>query len=208
MGRPSFYNTWLAPSEPDVGSAGASRDPLISSPAVRYLLGRIGQALLVLWATFTAAFILLQVLPGDAILIKFQNPELGLSPDQIAEIRASYGADSPLWSQYLHTLGNFLTGDFGYSVQAGVPVGRALLANLPPTVWLAGFGFAAGGAAGGGDRRPVQPRRLRLAALGDPVAAVAVRLGAGVLARHHADPDLLLPAEADPGDQPRPVARG
>ncbi|TSD82860.1 ABC transporter permease, partial [Mycobacterium sp. KBS0706] len=63
-------------------------------------------------------------------------------PDQIAEIRQSYGADSPLWSQYLHTLGNTLTGDFGTSVQAGVPVGHALLANLPPTVWLAGFGFA------------------------------------------------------------------
>lgn len=108
----------------------------------RYLLGRIGQAVLVLWAAFTAAFILLQALPGDAILIKFQNPELGLSPDQIAEIRQSYGADSPLWSQYLHTLGNTLTGDFGTSVQAGVPVGQALLANLPPTVWLAGFGFA------------------------------------------------------------------
>ncbi|MBW8723868.1 MAG: ABC transporter permease [Inquilinus limosus] len=108
----------------------------------RYLLGRIGQAVVVLWATFTAAFILLQALPGDAILIKFQNPELGLSPDQIAEIRQSYGADSPLWSQYLHTLGNTLTGDFGTSVQAGVPVGDALLANLPPTVWLAGFGFA------------------------------------------------------------------
>jgi peptide/nickel transport system permease protein len=108
----------------------------------RYLLGRIGQAVVVLWATFTAAFILLQALPGDAILIKFQNPELGLSPEQIAEIRQSYGADSPLWSQYLHTLGNTLTGDFGTSVQAGVPVGQALLANLPPTLWLAGFGFA------------------------------------------------------------------
>jgi hypothetical protein len=36
------------------------------------------------------------VLPGDAVLIKFQNPDLGLSPAQIAEMRA-YGADSPLW---------------------------------------------------------------------------------------------------------------
>ncbi|OWJ66816.1 ABC transporter permease [Inquilinus limosus] len=108
----------------------------------RYLLGRVGQAALVLWAAFTAAFILLQALPGDAILIKFQNPELGLSPAQIAEIRQSYGADSPVWTQYLHTLGGFLTGDFGTSVQAGVPVGQSLLANLPPTVWLAGFGFA------------------------------------------------------------------
>ena len=45
----------------------------------RYLIGRIGQAFIVLWAAFTVSFVLLQALPGDAILIKFQNPELGLS---------------------------------------------------------------------------------------------------------------------------------
>jgi peptide/nickel transport system permease protein len=107
----------------------------------RYVIGRIGQAVIVLWAAFTASFILLQALPGDAILIKFLNPELGLGPEQIAEIRASYGADIPLWAQYLHTVSNFLSGDFGYSVQAGVPVGDLLLTGLPPTLWLATLGF-------------------------------------------------------------------
>lgn len=62
-----------------------------------YLLNRLGQALFVLWAAFTISFVLLQAMPGDAILIKFQNPELGLTPQQIADIRASYAADSPVW---------------------------------------------------------------------------------------------------------------
>lgn len=57
-----------------------------------YLLRRFGQGLLVLWAAFTLTFFLLQVLPGDAVLIKFQNPDLGLSPAQIAEMRLAYGA--------------------------------------------------------------------------------------------------------------------
>jgi hypothetical protein len=73
----------------------------------RYLLGRIAQAALVLWAAFTASFILLQLLPGDAVLIKFLNPELGLGPQEIADIRAAYGADQPVWQQYLHTWGSF-----------------------------------------------------------------------------------------------------
>jgi peptide/nickel transport system permease protein len=107
----------------------------------RYLFGRIGQAAIVLWAAFTASFILLQALPGDAILIKFLNPELGLGPEQLADIRASYGADIPIWTQYLHTVANFLTGDFGYSIQAGVPVDDVLLASLPPTLRLAALGF-------------------------------------------------------------------
>lgn len=108
----------------------------------RYLLGRAGQALLVLWATFTAAFVLLQALPGDALLIKFQNPELGLSPEQIADIRVSYGADTSLITQYLHALGNFVTFDWGYSIQADVPVSQQLSTNIPPTLRLAVLGLA------------------------------------------------------------------
>ena len=102
-----------------------------------YLLSRLGQGVLVLWAAFTLSFVLLQVLPGDAVLIKFQNPDLGLSPAQIAEMRLAYGADSPLWRQYLHSLLAMLRGDFGYSLQAGIAVNALLASNLPQTLSLA-----------------------------------------------------------------------
>lgn len=108
----------------------------------RYILSRIGQALFVLWVAFTAAFLLLQALPGDAILIKFQSPDLGLGPEQIAALREAYGVDSPLWQQYLQALGNFLTGQLGYSVVGSIPVAQELLANLPATARLASLGFA------------------------------------------------------------------
>jgi peptide/nickel transport system permease protein len=109
----------------------------------RYIFSRVGQALLVLWAAFTISFVLLQAMPGDAVLIKFQNPEYGLSAEQIADIRAAYDADGSVVLQYVHTIGNFLTGDFGYSLQAGVAVSAQLAANLPSTIRLAGLGFAA-----------------------------------------------------------------
>lgn len=108
---------------------------------IRYLAGRVGQAALVLLATFTAAFMLLQALPGDAILIKFMSPEMGLTAEQFAEIRAAYGADLPIWERYARTLLNFLGGNFGYSIQAGVPVSQQLAVNLPPTLQLASLGF-------------------------------------------------------------------
>jgi peptide/nickel transport system permease protein len=108
-----------------------------------YLLRRTGQALLVLWAAFSVSFVLLQLMPGDAVLIKFLNPDLGLGPEQIADIQAAYGADQPVWRQYLHTLEQFLTGHFGYSLQAGVPVSEGLATNLPPTLRLAALGLAA-----------------------------------------------------------------
>ncbi|EOC0088736.1 ABC transporter permease [Cronobacter sakazakii] len=107
----------------------------------RYLGARVGQALLVLWASFTVSFVLLQLLPGDAIAIKFQNPELGLNAAQIAQMRTAYGADAPLWRQYLESLGGAVRGDFGFSVQAGVPVSALLAASLPATLRLAALGF-------------------------------------------------------------------
>lgn len=109
----------------------------------RYIFSRVGQTLLVLWAAFTISFVLLQAMPGDAVLIKFQNPEYGLSAEQIADIRAAYDADGSVVLQYVHTIGNFLTGDFGYSLQAGVAVSAQLAANLPSTIRLAGLAFAA-----------------------------------------------------------------
>lgn len=109
----------------------------------RYLARRVLQGAVVLWATFTVAFVLLQALPGDAIMIKFMGGDYGLSPEQFAAIKASYGADTPWWMQYLGAIGRFLRGDLGYSIQAGLPVGRLLATALPATLLLASMGFAA-----------------------------------------------------------------
>lgn len=107
-----------------------------------YILGRVGQAVIVLAIAFTAAFVLLQVLPGDALLIKFENPESGLSPAQVALLRDSLGADTPIWQQFFDTLGGFLVGNFGYSVQSGTPVAEIIAAALPNTLVLALSAFA------------------------------------------------------------------
>jgi peptide/nickel transport system permease protein len=107
----------------------------------KYILSRIGQALLVLWAAFTVSFVLLQSMPGDAVLIKFQSPDFGLSPEQLADIRAAYGADGSVLQQYIHSIWSFLSGNFGYSLQAGVAVSAQIAANLPSTLLLAGFSF-------------------------------------------------------------------
>ena len=109
------------------------------NPAARYVLQRIGQAAVVLLIAFTGAFLLLQALPGDAIMIKFENPELGLSPAQIAEVRESFGVDTALPVQFAHTLLGFLGGDFGYSIQTGTPVRQLLAEALPNTLILGGL---------------------------------------------------------------------
>ena len=106
-----------------------------------YVLRRVGQAILVLVLAYTAAYLLLAALPGDAIIARYASPELGLTPEQIQAIRESLGADQPLIVQYARSIAGFLTGDFGYSVASGASVSDLIATALPPTLTLAVLGL-------------------------------------------------------------------
>ncbi|WP_029150156.1 ABC transporter permease [Microbacterium indicum] len=106
-----------------------------------YILRRLGQAVVVLVLAFTAAFLLLSVLPGDAVMARYGSPDLGLSPEQLAAIRESFGIDRPLAVRYLDQAAGFLRGDFGYSVQSGAAVSDLIATALPSTLALASLGL-------------------------------------------------------------------
>lgn len=106
-----------------------------------YIIRRVGQAILVLALTYTLAYLLLAALPGDAVLARYGSPELGLSPEQLAEIRAAYGADRSLLERYLDSTLGFLGGELGYSVQSGAAVGDLIATALPSTLVLASAGL-------------------------------------------------------------------
>ncbi|WP_432541424.1 ABC transporter permease [Kineococcus sp. SYSU DK002] len=107
-----------------------------------YVLRRAGQAVVVLVLAYALTYVLLAALPGDAVLARFGSPELGLSPEQLAEIRAAYGADRPLPVRFAESAWAFLGGDLGYSVQSGAAVSTLVAAALPPTLVLAALGLA------------------------------------------------------------------
>jgi peptide/nickel transport system permease protein len=105
----------------------------------RYVLGRVGQAVLVLWAAYTVTFAVLYLLPSDpvALMLSANNVQLdSLTPAQIAETRAHYGLDRPIYAQYGHLLVSALHGDFGVSFAKHVPVTELIVSRLPGTVIL------------------------------------------------------------------------
>ncbi|WP_296193213.1 ABC transporter permease [uncultured Microbacterium sp.] len=102
-----------------------------------YIARRLGQAIVVLVLAYTVAYVLLALLPGDAVLARFGSPELGLSPAQLDEIRQAYGADRPVIVRFIESTLAFVRGDFGYSVQTGAPVSTLIGAALPETLVLA-----------------------------------------------------------------------
>jgi peptide/nickel transport system permease protein len=104
-----------------------------------YVLQRIGQAVLVLWAAYTVTFAILYLLPGDpvALMLSANNIEVdSLTPQEREVAAARLGLDRPLWELYLGMLAAALRGDFGTSFTKGIPVTDLLAQRLPGTVAL------------------------------------------------------------------------
>lgn len=75
-----------------------------------YFLRRILIAIPTLWVVITVAFFLMRLAPGGPF-----DQEAPLPPEIMANLKAAYGLDQPLWWQYFNYLGGLLQGDFGPS---------------------------------------------------------------------------------------------
>ncbi|WP_084531803.1 ABC transporter permease [Nocardia miyunensis] len=109
-----------------------------------YIVKRLAQAVLVLWAAYTLSFVLLSALPGDAVTNRIQNPDAQISPQAGRVMLAYYGLDRPVPQQYLRDLGGVLTGNLGYSLTNGKTVSELIGAALPKTLQLTGSAFVFG----------------------------------------------------------------
>jgi peptide/nickel transport system permease protein len=85
-------------------------------------------------------FVLIQLPPGDIIsanLASLQQQGMEVSAEQIAALRAQYNLDRPMPMQYLHWIGNFVTGDMGYSIKYEQPVNTLIWERMGYTVVIA-----------------------------------------------------------------------
>jgi peptide/nickel transport system permease protein len=109
----------------------------MTSDYKRFALTRAGQAIVVVLLAYVLTFLVLSVLPGDAISNTLRDPQRGLSEDDIQRIIAFYGLDQPVIIQLLLSLGRFLTGELGFSLQSNLPVAQLVGDALPSTLTLA-----------------------------------------------------------------------
>ena len=85
---------------------------------------RIIQAIPILLGVSLVVFGLVHIVPGNPIDL-LMPPEA--SPEVIAQMKAAFGFDKPLYVQYLLWLGRALRGDFGLSVFNATPVWGQLI---------------------------------------------------------------------------------
>jgi peptide/nickel transport system permease protein len=110
----------------------------------RYVIKRIAQAVLVLFAAYTLAFVLLNALPGNAIIDKIRAPNSGITPAEGKILVAYYGLNKPLDVQYFKALGDLFHGNLGYSIINGNKVTTLLGQAIPSTLKLTGLAFLFG----------------------------------------------------------------
>ncbi|MDQ7850636.1 MAG: ABC transporter permease [Armatimonadota bacterium] len=96
----------------------------------RYLAGRLLALIPVLLGILTVVFLLIRLIPGDAIQL-FLGTQVEMTPAQMVELRRVFGLDKPIGLQYLEYLSRVVRGDFGVSLRTARPVLPDILARLP-----------------------------------------------------------------------------
>jgi peptide/nickel transport system permease protein len=105
---------------------------------LRYALLRVAQALVVVLLAYVLTFLVISVLPGDAVTNALRDPQSGLSAQDIAKIVSYYGLDQPVLLQLWLSLSRFVVGQLGFSLQSNLPVTQVIAGSLPSTLVLAG----------------------------------------------------------------------
>jgi peptide/nickel transport system permease protein len=109
---------------------------MVRLPVSGWLLRRGLQALVVLAIALTILFFLMRAAPGDPLARANENRPL--SATELASLRARYGLDQPVTSQFVAFLGGLSRGDLGISIEYGRPVTALLIERLPATLLLGG----------------------------------------------------------------------
>nr|WP_264185743.1 ABC transporter permease [Roseicella aerolata] len=94
---------------------------------------RILLALPALFGLVLLTFVLTRVIPADPAATLAGD---AATPAQLAEIRARYGLDRPLWEQAVTHMRQVLSGDLGSSIFSGRPVMEEIVFRLPATLEL------------------------------------------------------------------------
>jgi len=104
----------------------------------RFLLKRLGLALITLFLLSIIVFALSQILPGN-LGRKILGPFASIH--DVAVFNHEHGVDRPLLTQYWTWISNFVHGDLGTSLQYNVPVSSLLGPALVNSMKLAAVAF-------------------------------------------------------------------
>ena len=95
----------------------------------QFVLRRPFQLLPVLFGISVITFVLVRLIPGDPARVLLGTRA---TPAAIANIRAQYGLDEPMWLQYLYFLRNIANGEMGKSILYKIDVLKLIATRIEP----------------------------------------------------------------------------
>ena len=110
----------------------------------KYVLKRIGMALITLLLIVFLLFVLVRIMPGNPF------PSERMTAEQIANKRAELGLDDPILKQFINYMSKLLKGDFGKgtSLYNGAPIKTVLKTAVSNSFRIGGLAILIGTAVG------------------------------------------------------------
>ena len=97
----------------------------------KYILKRLAYTVVTVFVLLTLTFFMMQLLPGDPFTGEKKIPDAVM-----ASMKAKYGLDKPVFTQYIMYIGNALHGDLGVSLDDNRSVTDKLLTTFPVSAEL------------------------------------------------------------------------
>lgn len=98
-----------------------------------FILRHVAIGLTTIFLIITGMFVLIRLVPGDpaeVMLADYATPEL------IELVKAKWGLDQPVFTQYMVYIKHILKGDLGHSFRRKVPVSKLITRHYPFTLRL------------------------------------------------------------------------
>ena len=88
----------------------------------KYLIKRFLLMLPTLFGVALVTFVLIRVIPGDVVELRYSGDSGSVSQEIIDRERARIGLDRPVWQQFLTWMAGVVRLDFGTSMWTGAPI--------------------------------------------------------------------------------------
>ena len=103
-----------------------------------YIVQRLAQAIPVLLLVSLGVFLIVQLIPGDPVLVMLgADSGASVNRQQYEELRHQLGFDQPLPLRYVTWVSHVVQGDLGVSLKSRRPVAELLKERYPATISLA-----------------------------------------------------------------------
>jgi peptide/nickel transport system permease protein len=103
----------------------------------KYLIKRFLLMLPTLFGVALVTFVLIRVIPGDVVELRYSGDRGAVSQEILDRERARIGLDQPVWYQFLSWIGGVVRLDFGTSMWTGAPIWEEIKLRFTLSLQLA-----------------------------------------------------------------------